>query len=129
MSSSRVRPRRRGGSRTAGMAMVGLAVAIVAPAIVLSAPQRDLDLAAALAFVLLGFGPTVTAWLDTGDAFAQLALTVALSLAGYAITAALLIWAQAWHPRVLLILAIPTIVSCLSRLAQGGTDLVTLDVD
>jgi len=111
------------------MAMVGLAVAIVAPAIVLSAPQRDLDLAAALAFVLLGFGPTVTAWLDTGDAFAQLALTVALSLAGYAITAALLIWAQAWHPRVLLILAIPTIVSCLSRLAQGGTDLVTLDVD
>jgi hypothetical protein len=51
------------------------------------------------------------------------------------VAAALLIWTRAWHPNLLLLLAVPTVVSCSWRLrsgrgsASGGFDVATLDVD
>jgi hypothetical protein len=136
MSAMRVAWSRAGGPRTATIAVVGLAVAVIAPILILAAPGRGVTLPAALVFAALGFGPTVTAWLDSGDAFAQLALTVAISLAGYALAAALLIWAHAWHPDLILLLAIPSALSCLRRLGSrpprrgaAGFDPLTVDVD
>ena len=136
MSAMHVRWSRAGEPRTATIAVVGLAVAVVAPILILAAPGRGATLPAALAFAALGFGPAVTAWLDTGDAFAQLALTVVISLACYALAAAVLIWAHAWHPNLILLLAIPSVLSCLRRLGSrrprrsaAGFDPLTFDVD
>jgi len=103
-------------ARTAAIAVAGLAVAVITPALILAAPGRGITLPAALLFAALGFGPTATSWLDTGDAFAQLALTVVISLAGSAIAAALLIWVHAWHPDLILLLAVPSGLACLRRL-------------
>jgi hypothetical protein len=119
--------------RTAAIAVAGLAVAVIAPALILAAPGRGVTLPAALLFAALGFGPVVTSWLDAGDAFAQLALTVAISLAGYAVAAALLIWFRAWHPDLILLLAVPSGLFCLRRLiappAPPPRPLGALDLD
>jgi len=102
--------------RTIVTAWIGLAVAVCAPALMLAAPQHDVTLVAVLLLAAAGFGPAVTCRLDTGDAVAQLAATVVLSLAAFALAAAGLIWLAWWHPAALAALAIPTIASCLHRI-------------
>jgi O-antigen/teichoic acid export membrane protein len=102
--------------RTIVTAWIGLAVAVCAPALMLAAPEHDVTLAAVLVLAAAGFGPAVTCRLDTGDAVAQLAATVVLSLAAFALAAAGLIWLAWWHPAALAALAVPTVVSCLHRI-------------
>jgi hypothetical protein len=135
MSAMRVAYGRARSPRTATIAVVGLAVAVIAPILILVAPGRAVTVPAALLFAALGFGPAVTAWLDTGDGFAQVALTVVISLAGYALAAVVLIWVHAWHPDLILLLAVPCALSCLRRLGSSqrrvvpGFEPLTLDVD
>jgi len=105
-----------GSPRTTLIAQAGLCVAVAAPIVILIAPGRPWTWLGTLALALFGFGPAVTCWLDSGDGFAQLALTAVLSLATYALLATVLIWWQLWHPDLFLILAIPTLLSCSRRL-------------
>jgi hypothetical protein len=103
-------------TRTTATAWTGLAVAILAPLLIAGAPRSGLALVAVLAVAVAGFGPAVMCRLDTGDPVAQVAVTVALSLAAFALGSALLIWAAWWHPTALLALALPSAGSCLHRL-------------
>jgi hypothetical protein len=82
----------------------------------LAAPGHAVTLGAVLILAVAGFGPALTCRLDTGDGVAQLAATVALSLAAFALTAAGLIWLAWWHPAALAALAVPSGVSCLHRI-------------
>ena len=102
--------------RTIATAWVGLAVAVGAPALMLAAPGHAVTLGAVLVLAAAGFGPAVTCRLDTGDAIAQVAATVVLSLAAFALAAAGLIWLAWWHPAALAALAVPTAASCLHRI-------------
>ncbi|MGH2850595.1 MAG: lipopolysaccharide biosynthesis protein [Solirubrobacteraceae bacterium] len=104
-------------SRMIVTARIGLGVAVVAPLLIVAAPWNGLSLIAVLALAAAGFGPAVTCWIDTGDPVAQVALTVVISLAVFALTSALLIWAAWWHPVALLLLVLPTAASCVHRLA------------
>lgn len=99
--------------RTLVTAWIGLAVAVGAPALMLAAPGHAVTLVAIFVLAAAGFGPAVTCRIDTGDAVAQLAATVVLSLAAFALAAAGLIWLAWWHPAALAALAVPTVVSCL----------------
>ena len=105
-------------ARTAMTARVGLLVGIVAPLVVLVSPWRTVSLVAMLVFAVAGLGPGITCWFDAGDPYAQAALTVTLSLAAFALAATILIWVAAWHPIALLLLAIPSVLSCLQRLTR-----------
>ena len=115
-------PRRPEGStpspRTTATAWIGLAVAIFAPLLIAGAPRSGLSLVAVLAIAFAGFGPAVMCRLDTGDPVAQVAVTIALSLAVFALGSALLIWLAWWHPTALLVLAVPSAASCLHRLVS-----------
>ena len=102
--------------RATRIAKAGLCVGVAAPIAILVAPGPPLTLLGTLAVSLLGFGPAVTCWLDSGDWFVQVALTAVVSLAAYALLATVLIWWQLWHPGLLLILAVPTLLSCSRRL-------------
>ena len=104
-------------SRMIVTAWIGLGVAVLAPLLIVAAPWNGLSLIAVLALAAAGFGPAVTCWIDTGDPVAQVALTVIISLAVFALTSALLIWAAWWHPAALLLLVLPTAASCVHRLA------------
>ncbi|HUB36552.1 MAG TPA: hypothetical protein VL972_06980 [Solirubrobacteraceae bacterium] len=107
-----------GDPRTTATARVGVLVGVLAPAIVLLSPWKGLALAAVLVFAAAGLGPGIMCWLDAGEAYAQLGITFALSLSCFALAAAIMIWLAAWHPLVLLALAIPSVLSCLRRLAR-----------
>jgi hypothetical protein len=102
--------------RTLVTAWIGLAVAVGAPALMLAAPGHAVTLVAVLVLAAAGFGPAVTCRLDTGDDIAQVAATVVLSLAAFALAAAGLIWLTWWHPAALAALAVPTVLSCLHRI-------------
>ncbi len=97
-------------------AWIGVLVGVLAPIAILESPWPALRLAATLLFLLAGFGPGIMCWIDTGDAYAQAALTFALSIAAFALAAVGMIWLAAWHPTWLLLLAVPSVLSCLSRL-------------
>ena len=101
---------------TIGIAWLGLAVAAGAPVLMLTSASHAVSLGAMMVVAVAGFGPAVTCRLDTGDAVAQLAVTVAVSLAAFALTAAGLIWLAWWHPAALAALVVPTVVSCLHRI-------------
>jgi O-antigen/teichoic acid export membrane protein len=116
------RPRRRvvalvDHSRMIVTAWIGVGVAVLAPLLIFLAPWNGLSLIAVLALAAAGFGPAVTCRIDTGDPVAQVALTVVISLAVFALASSLLIWAAWWHPAVLAVLVLPTGASCVHRLA------------
>ena len=67
-------------------------------------------------FAGLGCGTGVMCWWDAGEGVAQWALAVVLSLAVYALAHTVMIWAHAWHPNVVLALALPSGISCVLRL-------------
>jgi hypothetical protein len=98
-------------------AWIGLGVAVLAPLLIFAAPWNGVSLIAVLALAAAGFGPAVTCRIDTGDPVAQVALTVIISLAVFALASALLIWAAWWHPAALVLLVLPTAASCVHRLA------------
>jgi hypothetical protein len=102
--------------RTTATAWVGVLVGVLAPILILLSVAPALGLAATLVFVLAGVGPGIMCWVDTGDSYAQAALTVALGMATFALTAAGMIWLAAWHPTALLLLAVPSVLSCGYRL-------------
>jgi hypothetical protein len=102
--------------RTTATAWAGVLVGVLAPIVILLSVAPALGLAATLVFVLAGIGPGIMCWVDTGDSYAQAALTVALGMAAFALTAAGMIWLAAWHPTALLLLAVPSVLSCGYRL-------------
>ncbi|MGO8905133.1 MAG: CpsD/CapB family tyrosine-protein kinase, partial [Solirubrobacteraceae bacterium] len=105
-------------ARTAMTARAGVLVGALAPIVVLVSPWGTVGLAAMLLFAVAGLGPGLMCWLDAGDPYAQAALTVTLSLAAFALAATIMIWLAAWHPATLLLLAIPSVLSCLRRLMR-----------
>ena len=109
-----------GSRRTAATALVGVAIGILAPAVVLASPWRPVSFAATLIFVIAGLGPGITCRIDARDVFAQLALTLVVSLTAFALAAAIMIWLASWHPVVFLLLAIPSVCSCSLRLLRLG---------
>lgn len=107
------------GARTTATAWIGVLVGILAPIVILLSRWPTVGLAATLVFVLAGLGAGIMCWIDTGDGFAQAAVTGALGAAVFALAAVSMIWLAAWHPTVLLLLAVPSVLSCLSRLYAG----------
>jgi hypothetical protein len=108
-----------GDARTATTAQVGVLVGALAPIVILLSPWPALGFAATLAFLLVALGAGITCWVDAGDAFAQAALTLALSLGVFALAATLMIWLAAWDPNALLLLAVPSVLSCTRRLRKA----------
>lgn len=109
--------------RASVTAWVGVLVGLLAPIAVLESRWPALRLAATLIFVLAGFGPAIMCWIDTGEPWAQAALTIALSTAAFALAASGMIWLTAWHPTWLLALAVPSVLSCLIRLYRLHADV------
>jgi len=105
-------------ARTAMTARVGVLVGVLAPIVVLVSRWSTVGLLAMLLFAVAGLGPGITCRFDAGDPYAQAALTVMISLAAFALGATILIWLAAWHPATLLLLAIPSVLSCLQRLTR-----------
>jgi polysaccharide biosynthesis transport protein len=105
-------------ARTAMTARAGVLVGALAPIVVLASPWSAVSLVAMLVFVVAGLGPGITCRFDAGDPYAQAALTVTLSVAAFALAATILIWLATWHPITLLLLAIPSVLSCLQRLTR-----------
>lgn len=103
-------------ARASVTAWVGVLVGLLAPIAILESRWPGLRLAATVIFVLAGFGPGIMCWIDTGEPWAQAALTIALSAAAFALAASGMIWLAAWHPTWLLALAAPSVLSCLVRL-------------
>lgn len=116
-SQSHRRARIRRARRTSWL---GLTVAALAPALALTGAGKPADMVGTFAFALLGVGPAITCWLDSGDVAAQAALTVGLSLAAFACTATVLIWAAYWHPKLIFLLAVPAGGACALRLMTAG---------
>ena len=92
----------------------------MAPALVLGAPWHWLTLLGAVLLLCVPAGAAVMCWIDAGEGFAQAGLTLVVSLAVSALMSAAMIWAAAWHPRALLVLAVAGMVSCFARLARGA---------
>jgi polysaccharide biosynthesis transport protein len=105
-------------ARTAITARAGVLVGVLAPIVVLVSSWQTVGLVALLLFAVAGLGPGLMCRFDAGDAYAQVAMTVTLSLAAFALAATVMIWLSAWHPFVLLLLAVPSVLSCLQRLTR-----------
>jgi hypothetical protein len=105
-------------TRTRMTAIAGIGASLVSPALVLLAPAGWPTLLGALVLAAVPAGAAVMCWLDSGDVSAQAGLTLTISLAALAIVSALMIWADAWHPRMLLILALAGLLSCGVRLQR-----------
>ncbi len=97
-------------------AWIGVLVGVLAPIAILESPWPSVRLVGALVFVLVGAGPGITCWLNAGDSYVQAALTIVLSAAAFALAAVGMIWLSAWHPTWLVLLAVPSVLSCLYRL-------------
>ncbi len=106
-------------ARTAMTAWTGVVVGVLAPIVILLSRWPTLGLAATLVFVFAGLGPGITCQIDTGDPYAQAALTFVLGMAEFALAATIMIWLADWHPTWLLALAVPSVLSCLYRLHAG----------
>ncbi len=107
------------GTRTAMAAWTGLLVGVLAPIIILLSRWPTVGLLATLVFVFAGLGSGITCQIDTGDPFAQAALTFVLGITEFALAATIMIWLADWHPTWLLALAVPSVLSCLYRLHAG----------
>ena len=108
-------------SRTEQTAYAGIVCSVLAVVLVLAAPWHWLALAGALLLACVPAGAAVMCWVDTGEDAAQAGLTLVLSLTVIAIASALMIWAAAWHPQVLLVLAGASTVSCAARLRRPAS--------
>lgn len=99
-------------------AYLGIVASVVAAALVLLAPWHPAAFAGALLLACVPTGAAVMCWIDTGEDVAQASLTLVVSLAVFTVVSALMIWADAWHPRALLGLAAISAVSCLLSLVR-----------
>jgi len=108
-------------SRTERTAYAGILCSVGAVVLLLVAPWHWLALAGALVLACVPAGAAVMCWIDSGEDAAQAGLTLVLSLTVIAIASALMIWTAAWHPRVLLVLAGASTVSCAARLRQRAS--------
>ena len=110
-------------SRTELTAYAGLLGSIVAVALVLAAPWHAASLAGALVLACVPAGAAVMCWVDSGENTAQAALTLIVSLSLFALASALMLWAAAWQPRALLVLAGVGAISCGTRLRRCRVDV------
>jgi hypothetical protein len=102
-------------SRTELTAYAGIAGSVMAVAFVLAAPWHWMTLTGALVLACIPAGAAVMCWIDSGEGVAQAGLTLAVSLAVIALASSIMIWAAAWHPRLLLVLAGASAISCAAR--------------
>jgi hypothetical protein len=102
--------------RLDAVAWAGICVAVLSPLLVLAVSNPHVRLIGILLFAGLGCGTGVMCRLDAGEGLAQWALTVVLSLAAYALAQTLMIWAHVWHANLVLLLALPSGISCALRL-------------
>jgi hypothetical protein len=107
-------------ARTYRTAVVGAFASALATALVLAVPWHWLAMVGALLLASVPAGAAIMSWIDSGEASAQAALVLTLSLTAFALAGALMIWLAAWHPRALLALAGVSAISCLERLRRGG---------
>jgi hypothetical protein len=103
-------------SRTEQTAYAGILCSVVAVLLVAVAPWPWLALVSALVLACVPAGAAIMCWVDSGENVAQAGLTLVLSLTVVAIAGAVMIWAAAWHPSVLLLLAGASTISCGARL-------------
>ena len=103
-------------SRTELTACAGIAASLLAVAFVLAAPWHWMALAGALVLACVPAGAAVMCWIDSGEGAAQAGLTLAVSLAVFALASAAMIWAGAWQPSLLLALAGASTISCAARM-------------
>lgn len=80
-------------SRTELTACAGIAASLLAVAFVLAAPWHWMALAGALVLACVPAGAAVMCWIDSGEGAAQAGLTLAVSLAVFALASAAMIWA------------------------------------
>ncbi len=106
-------------SRTELTAVAGL-VGSCLSLLLLAAPAHGLSLAGALLLAAVPPGAALMCWVDAGEGFAQAGLTLAVSLTALALIAAVMLWAHAWHPGVLPVLAGASVLSCGLRLRRRG---------
>lgn len=107
-------------SRTELTAYAGLLASVVAVALVLAAPWHALALVGALVLACVPAGAAVMCWIDSGEDSAQVGLTLVISVSLFALASAIMIWAAAWQPRVLLVLAGVGAISCVTRLRRSA---------
>ncbi len=117
MTAAELDGRRR---RLRATAAAGVAGSVAAALLVLAAPAGPLTLVGALTLACLPGGAAVMSWIDTGDATAQAALTLIVSLTVFALASAVLVWTADWHPRLLVVLAAASILSGLASLARSA---------
>jgi hypothetical protein len=97
-------------------AWVGLLAGVLSPIAALQSQWPTVKLIGALVFVLVGLGPGIMCWVDAGEPYAQAALSVAVSIAAFALVAVGMIWLTSWHPTWILLAAVASVASCLYRL-------------
>jgi hypothetical protein len=103
-------------ARTFVTAAGGVITSAASPALVLLPSQHPFNLIGALLLACVVPGAGLMCWCDSGDDAAQVGLTLTISLAVFALLAALMIWLDAWHPRLLVVMAALSGASCLTRL-------------
>ena len=101
-------------------AVAGAAASIVSAGLLLAASVPPAPLIGALVLACVPAGAAVMCWVDAGEAAAQAALVLGVSLALFGLFSAGLIWTGWWHPPVLLGLAGLSLLSCGIRLSFGG---------
>jgi hypothetical protein len=103
------------GRRTQLTAYAGVLTSVLAAGLLLT-PWHGASAVGALLLACVPAGAGVMCWLDAGETAAQTGLTLIISLATIAVASATMIWAHAWNPRALIVLAVACLVSCLTRL-------------
>jgi hypothetical protein len=110
--------RRVSNPRTAVTAWVGVGVAIVAEAIIVFNGPPFVKLTAALLLATTAVGSGVMSHVDSGDNMVQASLVLVISLTGFALLAAILIWVGHWKGGLLLLPA-QSGLACVWRLCFG----------
>jgi hypothetical protein len=111
-------------------AYAGSATVVVSVLLVTAAPAHWLKLIGALTFASIACGAGVMSWIDTGSLTAQAGMVLVVSLALFALIAAVMIWISAWHPvTAFVVIAAASLASCIARLVTFRTRLTDIDAE
>ncbi len=111
--------------RPLATAYAGSATVVLSVVLVTVAPAHWLKLIGAVLFASAATGAGVMSWIDTGTRVAQASMVLVVSLALFALTAAIMIWIPAWHPMAaFVVLACASLASCLLRSRGALTPMI-----
>jgi hypothetical protein len=107
-------------AKNADIASLGLLVSC-SPIATLLPAGGPVRLVAILALALGAPGAAILCHVDLPDRILRWGLVLPLSMAVFASCSGVLLWSHYWHPRLLLLLAPASGLSCLTRLIRNGT--------